>query len=372
MLMSRQWKWRIAAVACALGFGVSSAAVAGQAGAAKPRRYTVPELVRSVAPAVVFIGNVDAQGQVQSIGSGFVVDPGGTIVTNYHVIEGARDLQVKMKDGEIYDRVEVLDYDTRRDLAVIRVRAFKPLPVVSLATGEVEVGEDAVAIGNPKGLEHTVSAGIVSAFRQAEGYRLIQISVPISPGSSGGPLFNLEGKVIGITSAAVQAEGAQNLNFAVPIDYARPLITSKSTPLPVAEFTQKMSNTVRPGAAPPSNARGGGAPAPAAARQPEIKAAWRVVHDHGDVFENFCMGTLFLADDQIGYTNDAGVHNWMVPVSAIKEIAKNAAYGADKQAFHIRLVTNTNYNLIAVNDQLQYLGPDMLIIEVMQAMRGGR
>ena len=90
------------------------------------------------------------------------------------------------------------------------------------------------------------------------------------------------------------------------------------------------------------------------------------------MFENFCLGTLFIADDKIGFTNEAGVHNWMVPLSAIKEVAKNAAYGADKQAFHIRLVTNSNYNLIVVNDQLQYLGPDMLIIEMMQAMRGGR
>jgi S1-C subfamily serine protease len=357
---------RAGVMAGAVWMCASLALAGGQGGAAKGRRYTVPELVRTVSPAVVFIGNVDRKGQVQSIGSGFVVDAGGTIVTNYHVIEGAHDLQVKMKDGEIYDRVEVLDYDTRRDLAVIKVRAFKPLPVVTLASADVEVGEDAVAIGNPKGLEHTVSAGIVSAFRQAEGYRLIQISVPISPGSSGGPLFNLEGRVIGITSAGVVAEGAQNLNFAVPIDYVRPLLSSRSAPVPVAEFTAKMGGAGRPGAA-GANARGG---SPASSREPEIRAAWRVVHDHGDVFTNFCLGTLFVAGDQIGFTNEAGIHNWMVPLSAIKEIAKNAAYGADKQAFHIRLVTNTNYNLIAVNDQLQYLGPDMLIIEVMQAMKG--
>ena len=197
---------------------------------------------------------------------------------------------------------------------------------------------------------------------------MIQISVPISPGSSGGPLFNMEGKVIGITSAGVVAEGAQNLNFAIPIDYVRPLLSSRSAPLSVSEFTAKMGGAPRPGGGGPTNARGG---APATGREPEVRAAWRVVHDHGDVFENFCLGTLFIAGDNIGFTNEAGVHNWMVPLSAIKEIAKNAAYGADKQAFHIRLVTNSNYNLIAVNDQLQYLGPDMLIIEVMQA-KGGR
>jgi S1-C subfamily serine protease len=350
---------------------VSAALAGGQA--AKGRRYTVPELVKAMAPAVVFIGNVDTSGQVASIGSGFVVDANGTVVTNYHVIEGAQDLQVKMKDGEIYDRVDVVDYDARRDIAVIKIRAFKPLPTLALATADVEVGEEAVAIGNPKGLEHTVSAGIVSAFRQAEGYRLIQISVPISPGSSGGPLFNMEGKVIGITSAGVVAEGAQNLNFAVPIDYVRPLLSPTSKPLPISEFTAKVGRTPRPGAG--GEGGGGGTPARGGAPaggEPQVRAAWRVVHDHGDAFENFCLGTLFIADNKIGFTNEAGIHNWVVPLSAVKEIAKNAAYGADKQAFHIKLVTNSNYNLIAVNDQLQYLGPDMLIVEVMQAMKGGR
>lgn len=83
-----------------------------------------------------------------------------------------------------------------------KIRAFKPLPTLALGESSmVEVGEDAVAIGNPQGLEHTVSAGVISAFRQAEGFRLIQTSGPISPGSSGGPLFDLTGRVIGITSA---------------------------------------------------------------------------------------------------------------------------------------------------------------------------
>jgi len=121
----------------------------------------------------------------QSIGSGFVVNPDGVIVTNYHVIRGANALQIKMKDGEIYDRVDVVDHDERRDLAVIKSRAFKKLPTLTLASEQPEPGEEAVAIGNPQGLEHTVSVGVVSAYRQAEGYRLMQISVPISPGSDG-------------------------------------------------------------------------------------------------------------------------------------------------------------------------------------------
>jgi hypothetical protein len=326
--------------------------------AAATKRYTVPELAKAMSPAVVFIGNVDRRGEVESIGSGFVVDANGIIVTNYHVIEGATALQVKTLDGEIYDRVDVVDHDQRRDLAVIKIRAFRPLPTVALSDGTVEAGEEAVAIGNPKGLEHTVSVGIVSAFRQAEGYRLIQISVPISPGSSGGPLFNLQGKVIGITSSGVVAEGAQNLNFAVPIEYVKPLLTGGSTPTPIAEFSAKVGGA-KPAARPASRS----------GRSDELRAAWSVAHDHGDSFKSFCLGKLYVLGDKVGFTNDVGVHNWEVPLAAVKEVAKNAFYASEMNAFHIRLVTNTNYNLVAVNDQLQFLAPDMLVFEIQKAVR---
>ena len=335
----------------------------GGVGAAQAKRYTVPELVKAMAPAVVFIGNADAKGDVKSIGSGFVTDPSGVVVTNFHVIRGARSLLVKMKDGEIYDRVEVIDYDERRDIAVLKIRAFKTLPSLALADRDIETGEEAVAIGNPQGLEHTVSTGVVSAFRQAEGYRLMQISVPISPGSSGGPLFSMDGKVIGITSAGVVAEGAQNLNFAVPIMYVRPLLTSKSAPIPIAEFTQKI------GASQPAASSSSSSRSSSNSGKREFIGVWSVVHDHGDTFKTFCLGKLYATADVIGYTNDGNIHAWEVPISAVKEAAKNGVYGADKKAFHIRLTTGTNYNFIAVNDQLRYLDPDNLLITLAKALK---
>ncbi len=325
--------------------------------AAQPAHYTVPELVKAMAPAVVFIGKADAKGDVKSIGSGFVTDPSGVIVTNFHVISGAASLLVKMKDGEIYDRVDVVDYDQRRDIAVLKIRAFKTLPSLSLSDREVEPGEEAVAIGNPQGLEHTVSTGVISAFRQAEGYRLMQISVPISPGSSGGPLFSLDGKVIGITSAGVVGEGAQNLNFAVPIAYVRPLLSSKSTPVPIAEFTKTMGGTPTPAAAKASDRRSG---------SDELVGVWSVAHDHGDTFKTFCLGKLYLTATTIGFRNDSGIHNWEVPVTAIREAAKNTIYASEKKAFHLKLTTGTNYNLIAINDQLQYVEPDIILIAIMK------
>ncbi len=146
-------------VAGSAGAVGTSLAAEGTGAQTAPKGYTVPELVKVVSPAVVFVGNLDADGNVAGFGSGFVGDASGLVVTNFHVIEGAAALQVKMKDGEIYDRVEILDYDRRRDLAVLKIRAFKPLPTVALGESSmVEVGEDAVAIGNPQGLEHTVSA----------------------------------------------------------------------------------------------------------------------------------------------------------------------------------------------------------------------
>ena len=329
---------------------------------AQPSRYSVPELVKSMAPAVVFIGNADAKGDVRSIGSGFVADPSGIIVTNFHVIRGATSLMVKMKDGEIYDRVEVVDYDQRRDIAVLKIRAFKALPSLALADRDVDTGEDAVAIGNPQGLEHTVSTGVISAFRQAEGYRLMQISVPISPGSSGGPLFSMDGKVIGITSAGITGEGAQNLNFAVPIMYVKPLLTSKSTPIPIAEFSRKVG-APEPASTSSSTSRR----SDTSGKRPEFLGIWPVVHDHGDTFKTFCLGKLYLTADTIGYTNDGNIHAWEVPVSAVKEAAKNAVYGLDKKAFHIRLTTGTNYNMVAVNDQLQYLDSDNLLLAILKA-----
>jgi hypothetical protein len=353
--------YRTAAVAAAFVTLLTTGAGAGEQSAQK--RYTVPELVRAMSPAVVFIGNAGRNGQVESIGSGFVVDPSGLIVTNYHVIQGAQALQIKTLDGEIYDRVEVVDHDERRDLAVLKVRPFKPMPTVQLATTDPEVGEDAVAIGNPKGLEHTVTAGMVSAFRQAEGYRLMQISVPISPGSSGGPVFNMAGRVIGVATSQVRE--AQNLNFAVPIDYARPLIESKNTPMTVAEFTKKTGGSKAAATTPRRTSGGGGG-------TPEILGVWGVAHDHGDVFETFCLGKLYVTADVVGYTNEVGVHTWEVPLDAIKEIAKNSVYGADKSAFHIRLITNTNYNLVAVNDQLQFMQSDMLVLQILRLVKASK
>jgi len=181
------------------------------------------QVFKDSAPAVVRINVLDTSGKTLSFGSGFVVSPSGVIVTNHHVIKpqpGAR-LSVKLPSGDAYDDVWVIHDDERRDFAVLLVKAAG-LPTVRLGdSNKVEVADEVVAIGNPKGLELTFTLGIVSAVRPMPGkdYRFIQHQAPISKGSSGGPLLNMRGEVIGINT--FYFEGGQNLNGAVPVNYVK-------------------------------------------------------------------------------------------------------------------------------------------------------
>jgi curli biogenesis system outer membrane secretion channel CsgG/V8-like Glu-specific endopeptidase len=176
-------------------------------------------LVQIASPAIVMITTVSNTGG--ALGSGFLINSDGTIVTNYHVIKGAEGLGVKFaKDKELTTNISVIKTDAVRDIALIKVNT--PVNAAPLPLGDSEqvaVGERVVAIGNPQGLQNTVSDGLVSAVRDSGGVKQIQISVPISHGSSGGALINMRGEVIGITSSGI--DQAQNLNFAIPINYVK-------------------------------------------------------------------------------------------------------------------------------------------------------
>jgi len=196
----------------------------------------IPEIVKEQADAVVFL-RVTAKSGERRVGTGFVVRQTGEILTNLHLVEDAKTVTVKLKNEDVYDEVVLLESDPRRDIALIKVRGWN-LPVVRLGNSDhLQVGERVVAIGNPRGLEQTVTDGLISGIRDTgKGYKLFQMSVPISTGSSGGPLFNMAGEAIGITAAYL--EGGQNLNFAIPINYGLALLqgaTPKATgSLPVA------------------------------------------------------------------------------------------------------------------------------------------
>jgi S1-C subfamily serine protease len=188
----------------------------------------IPEIVKEQADAVVFLRVTTKAGE-RRLGSGFVMRQTGEILTNFHLVEDAKTLTVKLKNEDVYDEVTVLATDPRRDIALIKVRGWN-LPVVRLGNSDlVQVGERVVAIGNPRGLEQTVTDGLISAIRDTgKGYKLFQMSAPISTGSSGGPLFNMAGEAIGI--AAAYLEGGQNLNFAIPVNYGLALLQEPASP----------------------------------------------------------------------------------------------------------------------------------------------
>ena len=158
-----------------------------------------------------------------SLGSGFILEKDGYIVTNNHVIEGADEIQVKLNDGKEY-RAEIIGADASTDLALIKIKADQALPALPLGDSDkMEIGQWVLAIGSPFGLEHTVTAGIISAKGRVIGAGpyddFIQTDASINPGNSGGPLLNMNGEVIGINTAIVN--GGDGIGFAIPINIAK-------------------------------------------------------------------------------------------------------------------------------------------------------
>lgn len=177
----------------------------------------LPELVKRIKPSAVAIETFDAKDNSLARGSGFFIAP-DRVITNRHVIERASRVEIHLVDGKKFPVRGVLAVDGEGDLALLAVDVPRglaiPLPIVRTVPQE---GESIVVIGNPYGLEGSVSNGIVSAVREISGYgKIIQITASISPGSSGSPVVNMAGQVIGV--ATLQAAEGQNLNFAVPAE----------------------------------------------------------------------------------------------------------------------------------------------------------
>lgn len=160
------------------------------------------------------------------LGSGVIIDSAGVILTNNHVVEGANAIQIVLSDGQRFTAIDVKT-DKQSDLAVIRVRADSPLPAARLGDSDkLEIGDWVLAIGNPFELESTVSAGIISAksraLAQVGRANFLQTDAAINPGNSGGPLVNLEGEVVGISTAiASRSGGYQGIGFAIPVNLAK-------------------------------------------------------------------------------------------------------------------------------------------------------
>jgi hypothetical protein len=211
-------------------------AVAGQAPPLPPQ-LSPEEVIARVAPSVAVVLTGAGAGRLSGVGSAVIVRSDGVLLTAYHVIKDAREVQVRLKTGEIYDRVELVAVDERRDVAAIRIPAAN-LPALAVAPFEdARVGEPVFVVSNPSGLTWSASAGVSSAVRPVEevlptksGYRVLQFTAPVSPGSSGGPVVDSLGRALGMV---VFSQKGQALNFAVPMNAVIGLAGGlEHTPLP--------------------------------------------------------------------------------------------------------------------------------------------
>ncbi|WP_215829731.1 S1C family serine protease [Pelorhabdus rhamnosifermentans] len=209
------------------------------AGVSDARNTAIVRAAQAVAPAVVGITNksyardyFNRKVVQKGEGSGVIIDSNGYIATNNHVVDGAQELVVSLPDGRTFTG-KVLGADPATDLAVVKIDATG-LPAATLGDSDgLLVGEPAIAIGNPLGLEFqgSVTVGVISALNRSieigeRKFKLIQTDAAINPGNSGGALVNADGVVIGINSAKISDTGVEGIGFSIPINAARPILQS--------------------------------------------------------------------------------------------------------------------------------------------------
>jgi Trypsin-like peptidase domain/TPR repeat len=199
------------------------------------RDRTTAEILKTNRTAVAVVSAYNEKGDLLGTGSGVFIHPDGTLITNYHVIEGATAIEARLPSGAFYKLKTILGARKDGDIAILKFDAEDTPAVRGLGDSDtIAAGQKVVAIGSPLGLAGTVSDGIVSNPRLTVGtLRFIQFTAPISPGSSGGGLFDTDGKVVGLTTSSAnipagEQEGtAQNLNLAVPINLVKDALTGK-------------------------------------------------------------------------------------------------------------------------------------------------
>ena len=202
---------------------------------------TVPQIAEKALAATVYLEMQDKSGKTLGIGSGFFVQP-NLIATNYHVIEGAAKGTAKLVGKyTTYDIEGFTATDRDNDLALLKVTASGIKPLALGDSDTVQIGETVYVAGNPKGLEGTFSDGIISSRRDKDTKERLQMTAPISPGSSGGPVLNRKGEVIGVSFARHRAIDAENLNFAIPSKYLKALLEQSKLAKPLSQEKQFVS-----------------------------------------------------------------------------------------------------------------------------------
>jgi S1-C subfamily serine protease len=206
-------------------------ALSSAAAQTTPPALSGDQVVERVSPSAVSILVGKGDGQVAGVASGVIIRSDGVILTANHVVRGMREVQVRLKSGEIYDQVELIASDERRDVAALRIAATG-LPVLPIgSSANAASGATVFVVSNAVGLPWTASSGILSATRMADdvpgagsGYRILQFTAPLSPGSSGGVLVDAEARILGIVVGSLSV--GQNVNFAVPIDSIAGLVNA--------------------------------------------------------------------------------------------------------------------------------------------------
>lgn len=202
-------------------------------GAIPAYAQTAQEIARKTFTSTVLLVMEDANNQPLSLGSGFFVRD-GEVASNLHVVEGAARGYAKIVGQKAkYDIEGITAVDPERDLVVLKISGARARPLALSNSESVQVGETVYAVGNPQGLEGTFSQGIVSSIRDVGTDKLLQITASLSPGSSGGPVLNTKGEVIGVSVATFR--GGQNLNFAIPSNYLKALLGKTGSAKPFAQ-----------------------------------------------------------------------------------------------------------------------------------------
>jgi S1-C subfamily serine protease len=200
--------------------------------------HATRDIAKQAFASTVLLVMEDANGQPCSLGSGFMVRD-GEIASNLHVVQGAARGYVKLVgENKKYDIQGFTAVDQERDLVLLKINVTVTKPLTVGDSDTAQVGDPVYAVGNPQGLEGTFSQGIVSSVRQIGTDTLLQITAPISPGSSGGPVLNSAGEVIGVSVATFK--GGQNLNFAIPSRYLKDLMARPRDLKPLATASKEV------------------------------------------------------------------------------------------------------------------------------------
>ncbi len=231
------------------------------------------QVFEKAAPCVALVLVGKSPAELDSIGSAMVAREDGILLTAYHVIKDAQAVQVRFKNGEVFDEVQLLGVDRRRDIAAIRISA-SGLPVLPVASAaQAKPGDAVCLVSHAAALPWTVSTGTLSAYRMADevpgagsGYRLFQFTAPTSPGSSGGVLIDSRGRALGLVVGTL--EGGQNLNFAVPVESVLGL-TGAPVSLTFGSGAQLQLQKERPMVEPPVAGSSAGSTRPAQTKKEE-------------------------------------------------------------------------------------------------------